>query len=187
MNFIIILGIAVGLAIDAMSVAIATSLMLGRVYKGQIFRFAFFFGLFQGVMPIIGWFAGAGIESYISTWDHWIAFILLLLIGVKSIREAFKGDDGISLVSDPTRGLTLIILSIATSIDALAVGLNFGILEVPILIPALTIALTTAVLTTAGMLLSKLITSRARQTIQIAGGGVLILIGAKILIEHLVA
>jgi len=179
-------GIAIGLAIDAMSVAIATSLILGRPNFGQVFRFAFFFGLFQAGMPVIGWFAGQSIESLIRTWDHWLAFTLLAAIGVKAIYEALKGDENGMMSGDPTRGLPLLVLSVATSIDAFAVGLNFGILEVNIWFPALIIGVITAALTTAGMLFGKLITSKARHVMQIFGGLVLIAIGVKILIEHLV-
>lgn len=186
MGILEILGIAVGLAIDAMSVAIAVSLMLGRVNGRQVFRFAFCFGLFQGIMPIIGWFAGSGLEHFISAWDHWIAFLLLLFIGMKGILEAFRKDEGMSSKTDPTRGWTLLILSIATSIDALAVGLNFGILQVSVWFPALIIALVTAALTTGGMLLSRFISTRLRKAMQIFGGCVLILIGIKILYDHMV-
>lgn len=185
MSVVEILGIAIALAIDAMSVAIAVSLMLGRVSRQQVFRFSFFFGLFQGGMPILGWYAGSGLEQFISVWDHWIAFLLLLFIGVKGIMEAFKGKDSMFSASDPTRGWTLLILSVATSIDALAVGLNFGLLNVTVWFPALLIALVTAGLTTAGMLLSRFISPRLKKHLQIMGGGVLIAIGLKILIEHL--
>ncbi len=185
MSFLEILGIAVGLAMDAMSVAIATSLMLGRVNAGQVFRFAFTFGLFQGAMPIIGWFAGRGIESYIEAWDHWVAFALLAGIGSKAIYETLTGNDNIAGVPDPTIGITLYVLAVATSIDALAVGLNFGILDVSVWIPSLVIAIVTAGLTTAGMLLSRFINTRARKSLQILGGLILIGIGLKILIEHL--
>jgi putative Mn2+ efflux pump MntP len=187
LSLIEIIGIAVGLAIDAMSVAIAVSLMLGRVNAGHIFRFAFFFGLFQGLMPIIGWALGSGIEQFISAWDHWVAFILLAMIGLKGIHEALKGEDGFSGTSDPTRGWPLLVLSVATSIDALAVGLNFGVLNVSVWIPALVIALVTAGLTTAGMLLSSFISPRLKKYMQIFGGLVLIAIGLKILIESLFA
>lgn len=186
MSLLEITGIAVGLAIDAMSVAIAVSLMLGRVNAGQVFRFAFCFGFFQGMMPVIGWLLGSGIERFISTWDHWVAFALLLVIGLKAVRDALKGDDSARTISDPTRGFTLLILSIATSIDALAVGLNFGLLNVNIYLPAAVIALITAGLTASGMLLSRFITSRLKKYMQIFGGIVLIAIGLKILLEHII-
>jgi len=185
MSFLVILGISVGLAIDAMSVAIATSLMLGRVTAGQVFRFAFSFGLFQGVMPILGWYAGREIEVYIRDFDHWVAFALLAAIGAKGIIESFRSDGDSAITSDPTKGVTLLVLSVATSIDALAVGLNFGILEQDIWFPALVIGVVTAGLTIAGMLLSRLITDKARRSMQVFGGLVLIAIGIKILVEHL--
>jgi len=187
MSFLEIFGIAVGLAMDAMSVAIATSLMLGRVNAGQVFRFAFNFGLFQGAMPILGWFAGRGIEQYIQAWDHWVAFLLLAGIGLKAIIETLKGNENVAGVPDPTVGVTLYVLAIATSIDALAVGLNFGILEVPVWWPSVVIALVTAGLTTAGMLLSRYINTNARKAMQIFGGLVLIGIGVRILIEHMIS
>jgi len=187
MSLPVILGIAVGLAFDAMSVAVAASLMLGRVTWRQVFRFGFHFGLFQGLMPIIGWYAGRGVEKYIHAWDHWAAFMLLMFIGGKAIVDAIRREDSEQEISDPTRGWSLVLLSLATSIDALGVGLNFGLLDVEIWTPSLTIALTTSILTVLGMLLSKHISSNTRRTLQIAGGIILILIGAKILLEHLLA
>ena len=179
-----VIAIAVGLAIDAMCVAIAASLALGKVSGQQIFRFAFHFGLFQGIMPIIGWFLGIKLLVYIEAWDHWVAFFLLAGIGVKAIIESFKKGKP-TVISDPTKGLSLIVLSIATSIDALVVSLNFGFMEMEIWTPAIVIALVTALLTTVGMLMYKIIKPQAKQFIQIGGGVILIAIGAKILISHI--
>lgn len=185
MSLLVILGIAIGLSMDAMSVAIATSLMLGRPTAGQIFRFAFSFGLFQALMPVAGWFAGREIEPYIRTWDHWVAALLLFFIGGKAIIEALRKGERASGSSDPTRGASLLLLSVATSIDALAVGLNFGLLDVPIWYPAPIIGVVTASLVTLGMLLSGLIGRGARRSLQVAGGLILVAIGLKILVEHL--
>jgi manganese efflux pump family protein len=172
---------------DATAVAIATSIMLGRVSGRQVFRFAFHFGLFQGAMPIAGWFAGRGLREYIESWDHWVAFVLLALIGGKAIIDVLRGDvETEGQTSDPTRGLSLVVLSVATSIDALAVGLSLAMLEVVIWYPAAVIGVITAALTVCGMLLGERIGQRFGQRIRILGGVILLGIGIKILVEHTV-
>ncbi len=185
MSLIAVVGIAVGLAMDATAVAIATSIMLGRVYGRQVFRFAFHFGLFQAVMPVVGWFAGHGLSEYIESWDHWVAFVLLALIGGKAIVDVFRdGDDTDGSGPDPTQGLSLIVLSVATSIDALAVGLSLALLQVTIWYPAAVIGVITAGLTVCGMLLGSRLGRRFGLRVRILGGGILIAIGFKILVEH---
>jgi putative Mn2+ efflux pump MntP len=180
-----IIGIALGLAMDATAVAIATSGMLGQVDGRQVFRFAFHFGLFQAGMPVAGWFAGRGFSGYVEHWDHWIAFVLLLLVGSKAILDVLRGEDGGDAVpADPTRGLSLITLSVATSIDALAVGLSLSFLHVSIWIPAAVIGGITAALTVAGMMLGARVGSRLGGRVRVAGGVILIAIGVKILLEH---
>ncbi len=199
MDFLVVIGIAVGLAMDAFAVAVGASATLGRVTRGQVFRFGFHFGLFQAVMPLIGWLAGRGVHGYIAAWDHWVAFGLLAFIGGKMIVAALRG----SLASqgdadasertpvpakalpDPTRGVTLLMLSVATSIDALAVGLSLGMLQVGIWYPILIIGVVTFGLTVLGMLLGSRIGSRFGRWTEFFGGLVLIAIGAKILVEHL--
>ena len=136
MSLIAVIGIAIGLAMDATAVAIGTSVLLGRVNGRQVFRFSFHFGLFQAGMPVLGWLAGRGLSSYIEAWDHYVAFGLLAAIGGKAIFDVLNGDDDNTSVTDPTRGLSLIILSVATSIDALAVGLSLAVLQVTIWYPA---------------------------------------------------
>jgi putative Mn2+ efflux pump MntP len=135
-------------------------------------------------MPVIGWLAGLTIMQWVEAWDHWIAFSLLAIIGGRMIYEAFsdeeKTDD-----RDPTKGLSLVLLSIATSIDALAVGFSLSVIGVSIWMPALVIGLVAGVLTIAGMLLGGRIGDRWGSRVEILGGLVLIAIGAKILIEHL--
>ena len=185
MSLVALIGISIGLAMDATAVAIATSILLGRVSGRQIFRFAFHFGLFQAAMPIVGWFAGRGIRDYIERWDHWVAFVLLLLVGGKAIVDAVRGTDGDAHTSDPTRGLSLVVLSIATSIDALAVGLSLAMLDVVIWFPAVVIGLVTASMTVCGMLVGGRIGQRSGQRIRILGGVILIGIGINILIEHM--
>jgi putative Mn2+ efflux pump MntP len=176
--------VAIGLAMDATAVAVATSISLGRVSRRQVFRFAFHFGFFQAVMPIVGWLAGRGFYSHIRQWDHWIAFGLLALIGFKAIYDAWKGEDPTSR-RDPTRGWSLVLLSVATSIDALAVGLSLVALGVSIWYPSLIIGLVTALMTMLGMLLGARLGTRLGHRMKATGGIILVGIGFKILIEHL--
>jgi len=187
MSLLNILAIAVGLSLDACAVAVASSVALGRVTARQVFRFGFHFGLFQAVMPVIGWAAGRTVEQQIKQWDHWVAFVLLSFVGCRALYEACRektaGTRG--PVSDPTRGFSLVMLSTATSIDALAVGLSFAFLEVRIWYPAVIIGLVTGTLTVLGMLFGNRIGLRFGRRMEVVGGLVLIGIGIKILVEHL--
>ncbi len=184
MDAITLTGLALALAMDAFAVALGTGAVLSRLTGRHLFRLGFHFGLFQALMPVIGWLAGLTIMQWVEAWDHWIAFSLLAIIGGRMIYEAFsdeeKTDD-----RDPTKGLSLVLLSIATSIDALAVGFSLSVIGVSIWMPALVIGLVAAVLTIAGMLLGGRIGDRWGSRVEILGGLVLIAIGAKILIEHL--
>ena len=185
MSYPVIIGIAVGLSLDAFAVAIAASVTLRNVSGRQVFRFAFHFGLFQAMMPVIGWLAGRGMGSWIVAWDHWVAFTLLAFIGCKAIYEALSGTEEESERTDPTRGLSLVILSTATSIDALAVGLSFAALRVDIWYPAAIIGLITGGLTLIGMRLGSRLGAQFGRRVEILGGLVLIGIGLKILVQHL--
>jgi hypothetical protein len=120
-NYIILLGIALGLAMDAFSVAIGVSISLGGTSKRQTFRLAWHFGLFQALMPVVGWAAGTSVRPWIEGRDHWLAFILLSVVGGRMILESVRSSSGEPIKTDPTRGWQLVVLSIATSIDALAV------------------------------------------------------------------
>lgn len=185
MSLLAIIGIAVGLAMDATAVAIGASVILGRVNGRQVFRFAFHFGLFQAAMPILGWFAGRGLSSHIERWDHWVAFALLTIIGGKGIYDVFRGGEERGPGHpDPTRGLSLVILSVATSIDALAVGLSLAVLQVKIWYAAAVIGVVTAALTLCGMLLGARLGQRFGLRVRALGGLILIGIGVKILVEH---
>lgn len=185
MNLWLLMGIAFGLAMDAFAVAIGASVLLGRVTGRQRFRLAFHFGLFQALMPIIGWAAGSTVEEAIRAWDHWVAFGLLAFIGIRAIIESFKriGEDADR--TDPTRGVSLIVLSVATSIDALAVGLSFGVLGVAIWTPALIIGLVAGAMTLVGMFLGTRLGALFGKRMEAVGGIVLLIIGAHILWEHL--
>lgn len=133
MSLFTLIGIAIALAMDAFAVAVASGACLRPLAFRQVFRLSFHFGLFQGMMPLIGWFTGAAIQVWVSTWAHWIAFALLALIGVNMIRESFVIEqETCEKQRDVTRGIRLVTLSVATSIDALAVGFSLSLLELPI-------------------------------------------------------
>ena len=188
MSFLTILGIAVGLAMDTFAVAIATSISLGRVSGRQVFRFSFHFGLFQAVMPVLGWLAGGAVVDFMRGWDHWVAFAMLAFVGGKAIYDAYRGEIEAERVKrDPTRGLSLVFLSTATSVDAFAVGLSFAMLRVAIWYPCVVIGIVTSLLTLAGMLAGGRVSRRFGERVEVLGGLILIGIGIKILFQHLVA
>lgn len=186
MTFVNILAIALALAMDAFAVAIASGVRLKRVSLRQFFRLAWHFGLFQALMPIVGWSAGLTVRDTIERFGHWVAFGLLVYVGLNMIREAFKLEEDARRHKDPTRGLTLVMLSVATSIDALAVGLTISMLKVSIWTPALIIGLVAGLFTVLGLYLGKSVGSAERLSpiAEILGGVVLLVIAAKILIEH---
>jgi putative Mn2+ efflux pump MntP len=184
MDAITLIGLALALAMDAFAVALGTGAILTRLTGRHLFRLGFHFGLFQALMPVIGWLAGQTIIQWVEAWDHWIAFALLAFIGGRMIHEALspeEKDEG----HDPTRGASLVLLSIATSVDALVVGFSLSVIGVSIWMPSLVIGLVAGALTVAGMLLGGRIGDRWGSRVEIFGGGVLIFIGTKILIEHL--
>lgn len=186
MSVWLVLGIALGLAMDAFAVAIATAVVLGGVSQRQTFRLAFHFGLFQFLMPVLGWLAGTTVESYIRDYDHWVAFGLLSAVGGKAIWEGVqKEDEEARDTSDPTKGISLIVLSIATSIDALAVGLSFSLLVESIWYPSVVIGLVAAGMTFLGLRLGARLGERFGKRMELVGGLVLFGIGIKILVEHL--
>jgi putative Mn2+ efflux pump MntP len=185
MDFLTLLGIAFALAMDAFAVALATGMNLTTLTGRHLFRLGFHFGLFQALMPVIGWLAGLTVQRQIAGWDHWIAFGLLAFVGGHMLWEAWRETEEEKSASDPTRGLSLVLLSVATSIDALAVGLSLSVLGVSIWTPALVIGLVAGALTVAGMLLGRRAGDRWGPRVEIVGGLILIGIGLKILFEHL--
>jgi putative Mn2+ efflux pump MntP len=185
-TFLEVLLIAVALAMDAFTVAMAVGLHLssnGGISPRQYFRLGFHFGFFQFLMPILGWLAGTTVRAYIESFDHWIAMGLLSYIGIKMIREAGRSEKYSR--PDPTKGMSLIILSVATSIDALAMGLSMALLGVGIIYPSVVIGLVAAAFTIFGLTLGRSIGLRWRSRVTLAGGLILIGIGLKILLEHL--
>jgi len=183
-SWLSILGISIGLAMDAFAVSIAAGMGISRVTPRHTFRLAFHFGMFQFLMPVIGWSAGKQLSLYIHRYDHWVALVLLSFVGCKMLWEAGAGKKSNS-DADPTRGLMLLTLSLATSIDALAVGVSMALLGVSVWLPSVVIGLITAALSAVGITFGGRLGMRWQHWAEIAGGGVLILIGLEIFISHL--
>jgi putative Mn2+ efflux pump MntP len=185
MGWLGLLALAVALAMDAFAVAIVTGLTLKPLTKRHVFRLAFHFGLFQALMPTIGWAAGTAVHGYIAAFDHWVAFVLLALVGGKMVWGALRGEAGEHAFDDPTSGWPLVLLSIATSIDALAVGLSLAMIGSPIVVPAAVIGVVAAAFTATGMALGRTIGSLWGKRVEVVGGLILIAIGVRILAEHI--
>ena len=181
--FIELLLIGVGLSMDAFAVSICKGLAMRRVNKKQAFVIGLFFGGFQALMPFIGWALGTQFESYITSIDHWIAFVLLAVIGANMIKESFSKEEE---CPDASFGFkTMLTLAVATSIDALAVGVTFAFLDVSIVPAVLLIGATTFVCSAVGVKIGNVFGNRFQSKAEFLGGLVLIAIGLKILIEHL--
>lgn len=174
--------IGIGLSMDAFAVAVCKGLGMRRVEGRQTLVIALFFGGFQALMPLIGWALGRQFERYITSFDHWIAFLLLAYIGGKMVWEALRGEESVSAGFDLKE---LLMLSVATSIDALAVGITFAFLKVEIFSAVSIIGCTTFVLSLAGVVIGNRFGSRYQQKAEATGGVILIFIGLKILLEHL--
>lgn len=188
MHWSFVVGVSLALAMDAFAVAVATGLAVAPITIRRIFRLSFHFGLFQFLMPVIGWYIGRELTVLIAGFDHWLAFLLLSCIGGHMIWEAFhEREEERRRKSDPTRGFLLVTLSTATSIDALAAGLSFAFMNESIWILSTSIGVITAILTAIGMLFGSRIGSRWGTRAEIIGGGVLILIGIRILAADLIA
>ena len=186
MDLLTVLLIALALAVDAFAVALASGVSLCQVNRRQTFRLAFHFGLFQAMMNIIGWAAGLTVRTLLESIDHWLAFALLALVAAKMIKDSIAGREEEAQKVDPTRGFTLVMLSVATSIDSLAVGLSFSVLNVSIWMPAVIIGLVATLMTIIGLRLGCLLgaASRIGARAEIAGGLVLLGIGFNILYQH---
>jgi putative Mn2+ efflux pump MntP len=186
MNFLVVLGMAVALAMDCFAVAMGMSCGATRLTGRQTVRVAFFFGLFQFAMPVLGWFAGESVLGTIERFDHWVALVLLSFVGLKMILESFeKGGGKDTGPADRTIGAPLLVLSIATSIDALAVGLSLAVLRTSILFPAALIGVVCFILTVVGAKLGPLVGRAVGKRAELVGGLILIGIGAKIVAGHL--
>lgn len=188
MGFVELFLIAVGLSMDAFAVSVCKGLCMKRLNVRQAVVIALFFGGFQALMPLIGWALGTQFEKYITPVDHWIAFVLLAIIGGKMLWDAFHEDDieGASCPADGKLDLReLVMMAVATSIDALAIGITLAFLRVDIVASVGLIGITTFVLSIVGVAVGHRFGARYEKPATIAGGVVLILIGLKILLEHL--
>lgn len=185
MGWFALLSLAVALAMDAFAVAVVTGVTLKVITKRHLFRLGFHFGLFQSLMVAIGWFLGHAVQRYLGRLDHWIAFALLAFVGGRVIWEAVYGEEEQRAATDLTTGWDLVMVSIATSIDALAVGLSLGVVGTKIAMAACVIGITAALLTLLGMALGRRIGEQWGRRVEVFGGLVLIAIGMKILWEHL--
>lgn len=182
MNLLAILFIAIALAMDAFAVSIASGGIIKKLHLRHAVRISLFFGIFQAVMPILGWLAGNGFRGLISSFDHWIAFCLLTFIGGKMIYESRSLD--VDKRMDPLKFKILLILAIATSIDAFGVGLSLSMLEVTILIPALIIGIVTFILSMVGVYIGRKFGHFLEKKIEVIGGIILIIIAFEILLAH---
>ncbi len=186
MSFILVMGIAVALAMDCFAVSMGLACGPKGLTNRQTFRMAFFFGLFQFGMPLAGWLAGDELLGFFRGIDHWVAFILLGFIGGRMIYESFhQSDEERACRPDRTKGIGLLLLATATSIDALAVGLSLGVLKAQILLPAFVIGGVCFIITIIGSKLGPALGRAAGKRAELLGGVLLIAIGIKTLVEHL--
>ena len=178
---------ALALAMDSFTVAITAGLILKRIQLRHFFIIAFFFGAFQAIMPLIGWAGSIYFHHFIASYDHWIAFSILVFLGVKMIREGIQDDEERHF--DPTKLLTVLVLAVGVSIDALVVGISFTCIGMntlsSITYPLIAIALASFVLALGGCFIGALIGNKLKFPVEPIGGAVLIILGVKILCEHL--
>jgi putative Mn2+ efflux pump MntP len=179
-----ILLVAIGLAMDSFTVSLGVGTSGTAIGRRGAIRLSFHLGLFQALMPILGWYLGIKILHIIAAIDHWIAFGLLAFIGGRMICAASLKREKLS-IGDPSRGFTLVMLSLATSIDALAVGLSLSMLNVTIWLPSLVIGLVTWTLALVALPIGNRLGTKLGKPMEIAGGSILILIGLRILVTHL--
>jgi putative Mn2+ efflux pump MntP len=183
MSFVEIFVMALALSLDACAVSLAASAAGQIANRRAAFRLAFHFGLFQGLMPVLGWVLGSTIEPIIAGFDHWAAFALLIFVAVRMLRSGIRPSPA-RQADDPTRGVVLIMLATATSIDALAVGMSLAILDVAVWFPSLVIGLVTLVVCLAAVRLGSRASARLGYRAALVGGAVLILIAVRIVITH---
>lgn len=183
MSLLSLFTIAVGLSMDAFAVAICKGLAMSKITFRKSFIVGLWFGGFQGLMPLFGYILGVQFQSYITSIDHWIAFVLLLFIGGNMVREALSKEE--EKASDSLAFKDMFLLAVATSIDALAMGVTFAFLQVSI-IPAVSfIGVTTLLLSMVGVKIGNVFGTKYKSKAELAGGIILILMGIKILVEHL--
>ncbi len=187
LDFGSVLLIAVGLSADCFAVALAASTSARGTSRLDALRVCLAFGVAQAVMPVLGWLAGKTLVGLISGYDHWVAFALLLIVGGRMIWESFRGEKSEARERDFSKGFTLVVLAVATSIDALAVGLSFAFLSVSIVVPVLTIGVVAALITGVGFLVGRKAGRVLGERAETLGGVILIAIGLRILLSHLLS
>ena len=183
MELLEIILIAIGLAMDAFAVSICKGLSMKKMSWKKALIVGLYFGIFQGLMPVIGYLLGTSFEGLVTKIDHWIAFGLLVFIGANMLKEAFGNDS--ENCNDNVDFKTMIVLAIATSIDALAVGITFAFLQTNILLAALAIGIITFAICVIGVKIGNKFGDKYERNAEMVGGLILILIGIKILLEHL--
>nr|WP_296958850.1 manganese efflux pump MntP family protein [uncultured Mediterraneibacter sp.] len=186
--FIELLLMGVGLAMDAFAVSVCKGLSMKKLNKKQAVVIGLYFGGFQALMPLVGWVLGSQFQQYITNIDHWIAFVLLGFIGGKMVIEAVKEwneEDIVEVKDQPLDHKNMFMLAIATSIDALAVGITFAFLETPIIEAITIIGITTMIISIIGVVVGNFFGGKYKHKAELVGGVILILLGLKILIEHL--
>lgn len=179
-----IIIIAIGLAMDASAVSLAAAAAGFAGNARAKFRLSFHFGLFQFLMPILGWLMGISFVSHFKAFDHWIAFFLLIFVGIRMIREGVDASSE-TQKKDPSKGMTMVMLSLATSIDALAIGLSLAMLEVNIWYPSIMIGVITAGMSLVAIKIGTKLGVMFGKRMEILGGLVLVFIGSRILLSHL--
>ncbi len=185
MSFLEIILIALSLAMDSFAVSITAGLILKEFSLKHFIRIAFYMGIFQGLMPVVGWLIGTSFRHYIISVDHWLAFFLLLGLGGKMIYDDLKSEDDNSSFN-PQKRLVVIGLALATSIDALVVGVNFAFLNIPILTPIYTIGIVSLFLSFLGLFIGVYLGTKIKWKFTLIGGVILISLGINILYDHLI-
>lgn len=186
--FIELFLLGIGLAMDAFAVSVCKGLGMRRLNKKQTLIIGLYFGGFQALMPLIGWLLGSQFQKYITSIDHWIAFILLIFIGGKMMIEAIREwneEETVDVMDAPLDHKNMLVLAVATSIDALAVGITFAFLDTPIIEAITIIGITTMVISIIGVVVGNFFGSRYKSKAEFIGGLILVLLGLKILLEHL--
>ena len=186
--FIELFLLGIGLSMDAFAVSVCKGLGMRRLNKKQTLIIGLYFGGFQALMPLIGWLLGSQFQKYITSIDHWIAFILLGFIGGKMMIEAIREwneEETVDVMDAPLDHKNMLVLAVATSIDALAVGITFAFLDTPIIEAITIIGITTMVISIIGVVVGNFFGSRYKSKAEFIGGLILVLLGLKILLEHL--
>ena len=184
-DFLSILLIAIGLSADCFAVALSSGISMKSISRLQILRVSSSFGLFQALMPVLGWLAGQTVVEFTADYDHWVAFALLAIVSGRMLRESFRPERSQNKEVDITKGFLLLTLSIVTSIDALAAGLSFALLRVNIVLASLTIGTTAFIVTMIGFMLGRRVTNLIGKRAEALGGIILLAIVLRILLSHM--